>query len=132
MNPTDEQIRKLWEWCGFIGRGRSYTGQEIWIAPDEIEWFDKCVADIHNDGYARMPEKDSYYKLPPIDLNSLFLYAVPKITPKTLMMETYGDNGELKYDWCVLSDKTNGGIWNGNDKDPALALFKAILEVIDE
>ena len=63
MNPTDEQIKKFWERCGFW----QYT---IWHGfmglTSHKEWIDP-KGDIYGDN------------LPPIDLNNLFKYAVPKL-----------------------------------------------------
>jgi len=118
--------KTFWEYFGFEQRGRSYTGKNIFVAPDEIEYFDKCVAGIDSNGYARMPEKDNYYKLPKTTLDNLFKYCVPKLFPKTFMMETCDDG----YEFAILSDKPSGGVWCHWDKDPAQALRKAIEKAI--
>ena len=63
---------------------------------------------------------------PELGIAYCFKWLVPKLKPKTLMMETY-ENG---YDWCILSEKPSGGAWNGYDNNPALALCLAIKEVM--
>ena len=89
MQPTEEQLKKFWEKCGFKQHtpiGYRYIYPDYRIAP-----------------------------LPPIDLNNLFKYAVPKLTKP-----------ELTY---VLND------WNIRmllfGQDPALALFWALYEVLN-
>ena len=62
----------------------------------------------------------------PESLDATLRWLAPKLRPKTLMMETF-KNG---YDWCILSEKPSGGVWNGNDEDPALALCLAIQKLI--
>ena len=52
MKPTEEQIKELWEWCG-------------WQLEANIDGF----------------------VLPPIDLNNLFRYAVPKFCSCELSIE---------------------------------------------
>ena len=113
MKPTEEQIKKFWEWCGFtIG---DYP--EPKVAPDEKAWYDpsgQFFCGLHN--------------MLPIDLNNLFKYAVPKL-------------GDI--DGFAVWESTDGWVWEiidqmaeaaaeGIDKDPALALFWAIWKVIDE
>jgi hypothetical protein len=51
--PTDEQIKEFWEWCGFeyAGRGGYYENISCYKYPD-----------------------GKYCELPPIDLNNLFSY----------------------------------------------------------
>jgi len=100
---TNEQIKEFWEWCGGIKRG---------------EWWD------FQDG-----ESIPQWELD-IDLNNLFKYAVPKLTPKTLMIESYIENGVMLFSIAILSEKKSGGLWCGNDKDLATALLEAIWKVI--
>jgi len=68
--PSESEIRELWEWCGFkIDAEAIYTGAQLRHLP----------LIRRPDGYL-----DNYY--PPIDLNSLFKYAVPKAVD-TIMAE---------------------------------------------
>ncbi len=55
--PTQAQLQELWEWCGFKIRGET-EGEKLWYAPDGIVF--NCGA-------------------PPLDLNNLFKYAIPKL-----------------------------------------------------
>ena len=121
MKPSDKQEQEFWELCGFVKRGHSYAGKELWVAPEDIEWFDKCVKDIDKNGYAKMPEKDSYYALRPIDLNNLFKYAVPKLENYHLGSVV---NGHIAIAW------RQGTNFHSTDKDPALALFWAIYKAL--
>ena len=62
--PTDEQIKEFWEWCGFW-----YNEKEMgstWVGG---KWH-------HRTHYY------DWRELPPIDLNNLFKYAVPKALDK--------------------------------------------------
>ena len=89
--PTEEQIKKLWEWCGIKTKVR--------------------VGDKANTHKATICF--------PIDLNNLFEYAVPKLSSK---MAKYKVMYLLK-DWVEAITIF--------DKDPALALFWAIWEVME-
>jgi len=73
MKPTEEQIKRFWEWCGFkfvenIEHSQYFGDLDFssWIYPDS--------------GYRARD-------LPPLDLNNLFKYAVPKVIKK---MDTEG------------------------------------------
>ena len=112
--PTDEQIKEFWEWCGFkqierdrvkfsLGSGDIY--RLVWIHPTGLY------------------EEDN---LPPIDLNNLFKYAVQ---PNEYITEVSFVKGECQIATRGLNNK---GVqyFVGRDEDPALALFWAIWEVI--
>ena len=79
--PTQEQIKKFREWCGFkrlpVGQKGWHYERLVkvmnWLAPDQTEPF------------------MSLPYLPRIDLNNLFKYAVPKLF-------------ELDYDYRLWSD----------------------------
>ena len=138
-NPTEKQIKKFWEYFGFVSRGRSYTGKILLVAPDELEWFDECVKDVDAGGYTRMPEKDRHYSPLPITLNNLSRYAIPKL-----------DSFELEYDYRMSTEERSAhgqiithsdyiytalailgvNTASAEDKDPALASFWAIFQVI--
>ena len=114
MEPTDEQIKKFWKWCG--GEWSGY--------------------------YIRMPDWAGYFSAPKIDLNNLFKYAVLKLFSWSIgknwgLQEdfTIKENGikasvDLhyvdpdKYDQIKSSEAVA--------EDPALALFWAIWEAIHE
>ena len=91
--PTKEQIQWFWEKCGFT---YVFDESQGWLSPDGV-WG--------NDN-------------PPIDLNNLFKYAVPKLV-KWIMGNN--PNGEIKV--IVYTEKN---FFKSLDKDPALALFWAI------
>jgi len=107
--PTQEQIKEFWEWCGFefiktSTKWGAYTGS-YWISP---------CGPIHT-------------FLPDIDLNNLFKYAVPKL----------GDSLEIELfmpstSWlCQIKQRTTTiATSQGYHKDPALALFWAIWEML--
>lgn len=112
--PTEAQIKEFWEWCGLtrIKRG--------WKFPDG-----DALIDCGN---------------PPIDLNNLFKYAVPK-----LFTWSIGKNWELQDDLTIKENGIKASVdlhWVDPNKydqikaseaiseTPALALFWAIWEVI--
>lgn len=106
--PTDEQVKKFWEWCGW----RDYYplgGRNGWSEP---------ITNIYS------------LHLPPIDLNNLFKYAVPKFTMKYPLI-TFNTNDE-DYSCCSINccekNCKNFSGWG----TPALALFWAIWEVKNE
>jgi len=118
--PTKEQIKAFWEWCGIKERFESDTGT----------W------------YYHYPNRVNDIELPPVDLNNLFKYAVPKFqdmgNPVTL--EAYEHKGYLArvYKDC-FTQRPDGSyepflepIGECKDDDPALALFWAIWEVIHD
>lgn len=101
--PTEEQIKELWEWCGFIPfKNRPKSGLPYswdgWELPDSI--FEVS-------------------KLPSIDLNNLFEYAVPRMEEIPL--------GKQR---CILLGWMSEVVTN--KVDPALALFWAIFNVLKE
>ncbi len=121
--PTQEQIRELWEWCGF-----------------KIEWdspYNKSrCAIIFPDGsrHRLLSESldvivDPIKYLPPMDLNNLFEYAVPKLGDKwALRIIKYVDSPlfHIELTYCTLKY----GEIKTEDANPALALFWAIWGVI--
>ena len=88
MKPTDEQIKGFWELHGW-----KQDSCRNWVYPPQ-----------YKNGHFSM------YGIPPIDLNNLFQYAMPKL--------------DQSYYYKALSSiflKT---------EDPALTLFWAIYEVM--
>ena len=67
-------------------------------------------------------------ELPPIDLNNLFKYAVPKLDGLTLTTYYKADYGIDGFCACVDSKTNTSG--DHDHEDPALALFWAIYEVM--
>ena len=111
--PTEEEIKELWEWCGFKPRYVENSTQiGRWIKPD---------------GGWR-------FFLPDIDLNNLFKYAVPKLIGDykyTLELETDVDYHSRENTY-IVTFSNDPLIINSQvtDKDPALALFWAIYKII--
>ncbi len=119
MKPTDEQIKEFWAWCGFkYGKGLNCNTLE----PITGWWFNK--------------EYMSPKNLPPIDLNNLFKYAVPKLLggDRYLFITFDVTSNEAGLVACEIStlkgEKLTRVKWEASDNDPALALFWAIYEVI--
>jgi len=131
--PTEEQIKELWEWCGCVqaqGKLRRdfhyESGQKVgdWRFPDG--------------SMAR------HGLLPPIDLKSLFKWAVPKLRDKNIAWELrncvlkirgeYQDFAMAKLMWNKKAfwKFTNLKLSIKVDRDPAQALFWAIYKVIKE
>jgi hypothetical protein len=113
MKPTEEQVKKVWEWCGFWYDTTKSTGLVM-----EIGWRSpsgKVLGGCHV----------SY--LPKIDLNNLFKYAVPKLNAYGFYYATeLSDEHRV---WVEINGQIGGVV---KDKDPALALFWAIYKVIEE
>ena len=105
-NPTQEQIKEFWEWCE---------------APKEINYCGRELDMV-------MIRKSGD---PPIDLNNLFKYAVPKLERGYLYDYIHfgQDTTEPKV-FTVQITYSNKLVGTGDSTDPALALFWAIWEVI--
>lgn len=126
MTPTEEQIKKFWEWCGFKKREYDTTGFIVHIT----DW--------------KYPNGKYHDNLPDLDLNSLFKYPVPKLMKDGWACRVQSsplrdnDTGKTIFEWSgyaevfyirydkPLSFKTNH---YAIDADPALALFWAIWEI---
>ncbi len=116
--PTEAQKKEFWEWCGcrevqdLSGMRGAYKETDIAPFPMVFCW--------------RYPDKTKHPCLPPIDLNNLFKYAVPKAIKKL----------ESRFD--SMTNKARGleilfAKWLENIKkemDDADALFWAIYKVI--
>jgi hypothetical protein len=106
--PTKEQIQKFWEWCR--------------LSTDSIgRWYTE-------DGYFLSSET------PKVDLNNLFKYAVPKLN-MPIMLSTFNEETEVilpSYfpDANTPEEDFMSPPLSVKRKDPALALFCAIWEVI--
>ncbi len=122
---TAEQMREFWELVGFRfvtvrartfeivrGRKRSYeTSEQRWLQPN-CEFENKLYPSYHS-----VPFVD--WELPPLDLNSLFKYAVPKLTDaqKARLPGHFSKQGSV---FTMLAF----------EEDPALALFWAIYKIL--
>ena len=97
--PTEQQIRELWEWCGFKYEGGAWqdpNGKVVAIAEGE----------------------QVFTRLPDIDLNNLFKYAVAKLEVNQRL--------KLLQRWVTYVCATNP--YN----DPATTLFWALWQVKEE
>lgn len=94
MTEEQEEIRKFWEWCGVakIKRGWKFPNGDVLIDVD-----------------------------PPITLDNLFKYAVPKLNSMELTYQTP--------DRYTALARQHTEKWF-SDKDPAQALYQAIREVM--
>ena len=108
MKPTEEEIKRFWEWCGFYYRKDKDPLASFWETKDGRAWG---------------------YELPRIDLNNLFKYAVPKIEEIGLDIEL---KRTIEPKWqVIISNYTDRPPTMGNDDNPALALFWAIYKVVE-
>ena len=109
MKPTEEKIKRFWEWCGF-----TVTSKGV-IYGDAIMVDDSC----HH-----------IMELPEIDLNNLFKYAVPKL--HAYVLQSFHKNHSYHHASVVLNEYTGledvivSSTDVPRDEDPALALFWAI------
>ena len=118
--PTDEQVKEFWEWCGFYQEdGESYmdsTPYKVWKHPSNL---------LHDFGYKAFPGLL-------VDLNNLFKYAVPKVTYCELIKVGRPDYHGC---WCgyvsIRPSYELGKALFVEDEDPALALFWAIYKVME-
>ena len=101
--PTQEQRQKFWERCGFIHQRDRHIG---WVYSEDSQWM--------------YPNGTFQGKLPPISLDNIFRWAVPKVLEKI---------GKQK-----LVELTNNAVCKAvNDKcEISLTLFWAIWQVIKE
>lgn len=116
MEPTKEQIQWFWEQCGFR------YGEGIVEFPDS--GISERINGWHYSDKSFVPVWATLNGgLPPIDLNNLFKYAVPKLGG--LQLENVTD-----YGFTVRVNTQPMVISIYNDKDPALALFWAIYKAL--
>ena len=102
MQPTEEQIKELWKWCGFEFR-KDWSEHQPYKDPDGV-----------------ILQHDT-----PIDLNNLFKWG---IDPNEYITEVSFVKGECQIATRGLNNK---GVqyFTGKDEDRALALFWAIDKV---
>lgn len=100
--------KEFWEWCGF------WFDSDSWHEPSEPHWH--------------TPDKMAIKELPPIDLNNLFKYAVPKIPKLKRIFMSAPTEDTITKGWIV--DVESGGFsYLGSNEDPAQALKQAIVKV---
>ena len=114
--PTENEIRKLWEWCG-IKETTEY--REVHCKGDDLS------GTYH---FWRLPDGKELSRQLSIDLKNLFKWAVPKLT-----------NEGLDVELCTSSIKGfTATVYNeecfkqSGDDNPDLALFWAIFKTIGE
>jgi hypothetical protein len=110
--PTPAEVEEFWERCDLYAEERSAWSGKIfysWFAPNKLFICDDA---------------------PPIDLNNLFRYAVPKLKRYNVWSNVaLEDNHIIMGDHeatVFLPDDTYG---HGQSDNPALALFWAIRSV---
>lgn len=102
---SKEQIKEFWEWCG--------------VKPEE-----KLVYDIDGTPYI------DHNWLPPIDLNNLFKWAVPKLIKSGIRISLRVNDSKDGGSWVeIFNDRSQNVYYDCRDKDPAQALYQAIQEV---
>ena len=112
--PTKEEIKRFWEYWGFVFEEHNSRFEHWWtyFAPEDmlLEWH----------------EKHQKTGFPPLDLNSLFRYAVPKLE---------GFRINISRTKFVVAPQWEIAIYNAykqsfeKGEDPALALFWALDKV---
>ena len=104
---TEEQ--EFWEWCGLF-QGKTQDACTL-------EWYSAWFAPLQTPTGCMEVSR----KTPPIDLNNLFKYAVPKLQEGTeVTVYRYGKG------WgCYLEDFHN----YKTGETPAQALYKALREI---
>lgn len=126
--PSKEQVRKFWEWCGlqielvWASESYDFPGYNFYSKKNEF-------TNYHIPAFK--DEFGEWQEVPELDLNNIFKYAVPKLLPKYSLELITWNEGRYK----VIINKAVKG-WAetfttrvGND--PALALFWAIMEIIN-
>ena len=112
--PTQEEIKRLWEWCGFVNVNYDETFFKGW----QGFWGDEL---------AHIPHLDDVRAL-----GFLFKYAVPKLAWWDMWsFEDTNIKGKRKEKFISASAQLKNGQKPQNiiDKNPVLALFWAIDKV---
>jgi len=118
--PTEEQLKKFWEWCGLERPPKSCKERNHMV--------------VRKGGYPFCQPVE-------LDLNNLFKYAVPKLGEWSIEFRL--NLAELVE--CIITKKVHHNdatdmlschptwriVGEGKDKDPALALFWAIYKVTE-
>lgn len=116
--PTQEQIKEFWEGCGL------HIAEQTWVddhyEPDG-QWYD---ANGH------LYTGDYLYGIPVLDLNNLFRYAVPKLIDRYGGILFVLPQSDFPSWDCKILNTPNDEATFGYGKDPALALFWSIRQVL--
>ena len=108
--PTQEELERFWNWCGFI-----VTPYEYWDGADKH---------IYPNDY-QYPNKH-WGKQPLLTLDNLFKYAVPRFDAYGIYKAKHTTGKHVG--WASLNDCISEVV---EHEDPALALFWAMQEVIE-
>lgn len=121
--PTEEQLEKFWEWCGFRTVVEPFVNDSGYHGIGTSFFYPNSK---QASAYSTQVE-DMSYLYPVIDLNNLFKYAVPKLESSGLriVFSLGTEVNEASLFWHVQIGKA----WDSNS-DPALALFWAIYKII--
>jgi hypothetical protein len=108
--PTQAQLKKFWEWCGF----KQLPTYRTYLLGDE-----------------------HFTLLPDLDLNNLFKYAVPRLShSRRIIFNIHnGINNRIPKtitEGWIVDIESNEFSYLGADYDPALALFWAIYKLIED
>ena len=128
MKPTTKLLKEFWEWCGIYWRGSILIREELTSKG--------VVPVVSQEGWYYGDEYLGCHEQPPIDLNNLFKYAVPKL--KAMNRYHIGLQSEVNFPDVYLAtvrahlNPDAYPMGQTQDKDPALALFWAIYEAIKE
>ena len=122
--PTNEQKKEFWEKIGFKWGKVDYVSG---LSSELNGTYETWVSPLASNGDKSKPldNQEVMEGLPDIDLNNLFKYAVPKLP--FLRMDYQPITEEFFFETMKPNDPN---LKVGNGKDPALALFWAIWEVI--
>ena len=122
MKPTEEQVREFWEKLG-VQLEHEWT--------DDVSGYriTDCICEVcRKSDWPPAQDKRCY---PPIDLNNLFKWAVPKLRELDFtgvyFLPLSDGRWHVKVDILRLADD-----WGNEVQDPALALFWAIYKVREE
>lgn len=123
--PTEEHIKKLWEWCGFKAiKHKDCYARQTEHGKSHLEEICCYTFPDGTRGHAFLPD---------LDLNNLFKYAVPKLIDKYGGLLFVLPQSDISSWECKILNKPNDTATFGFDeKDPALALFLAIWELIKD
>lgn len=120
MQPTQKQIKKVWEWCGLcmhelrskdeldFNSFKLPDGRQLWNSGHYL-YCVKC-------GYA----SNSCFIVPELDLNNLFWWVVPRL------VDTIGKHKA----YLLLSGCLSSAILTG--KELELGIFWAVQQVMEE
>ncbi len=134
MIPTDEQVKEFWGKCGLVCINNSIN-QEVSTSCEAMT-LDKPVSGWYKPDYQKGTSKlISLRDTPPIDLNNLFRYAVPKIE-MPVMLSTYLSETEVVLPSYFPDAETPEEDFMSpplsvKNEDPALALFWACYEALE-